>query len=246
VFVGGVSFGFAGFAFAVFATASLALVSPPQVAIPTVMLVADTLALPMLWVHREHLDRALLRTVPPFTPSSLGLLVIGLILGGLLLGHVPPDVGRLALAMVIVVFVVFQLRRGHAVAGPPRAARGWNGPEAAAFGGGLVDGWLSTGGVVIAMFLTARRLPPEQFVTAIVAYFLATDAIRAVTYAALGFWTAAVIALYLRTAPIALAGYAAGSLLHRFLASDRPFRRAVLLLLTVYAVALIVRAALGR
>jgi uncharacterized membrane protein YfcA len=200
----------------------------------------------MLWVHREHLDRALLRTVPPFTPASLGLLVTGLILGALLLGHVPPDVGRLALAMVIVAFVVFQLYRGRAVAGPPRPARVWNGPGAAAFGGGLVDGWLSTGGVVIAMFLTGRRLPPEQFITAIVAYFLATDSIRAVTYAAFGFWTAATVALYLRTAPIALAGYAAGSLLRRFLASDRLFRSAVLLLLTVYAVALIIRAALGR
>jgi hypothetical protein len=230
----------------VFATAALALISPPQVAIPAVMLVADTLALPMLWTHREHLDRALLRTVPPFTRASLALLVAGLSLGAFLLGHLPPDAGRLALAIVILVFVVFQMRRGLAAAGSPGPTRWWSGPEGAAFGGGLVDGWLSTGGVVIAMFLTARRLAPERFVTAIVAYFLASDAIRAVTYAALGYWTAATVALYLRAAPIAFAGYVAGTLLRRFLASDGIFRTVVLVLLTVYAVALIGRAVLAN
>ena len=229
-----------------FATASLALVSPPQTAIPAVMLVADTLALPMLWTHREHLDRALLRTVPPFTRASLMLLVAGLMLGAFLLGHLSPDAGRLALAIVILVFVVFQARRRRATAGAAEPTRWWSGAGVAGFGGGLVDGWLSTGGVVIAMFLTARRLAPERFVTAIVAYFLASDAIRALTYAALGYWTAATVALYLRAAPIALAGYIAGTLLRRFLASDGIFRAAVLLLLTAYAVALIARAVLGH
>jgi uncharacterized membrane protein YfcA len=210
------------------------------------MLVADTLALPMLWVHRRHLDRALLRTVPPFTRTSLALLVAGLILGAFLLGHMSADAGRLALAIVILAFVAFQLRRGLVAASSARPPRWWSGPAAAAFGGGLVDGWLSTGGVIIAMFLTARRLAPEHFVTAIVAYFLASDAIRALAYAALGYWTASTVGLYLRTAPIALAGYAAGTLLRRFLASARIFRAAVLVLLTAYAVALIVRAVLGR
>jgi uncharacterized membrane protein YfcA len=230
----------------VFATAALALVSPPQVAIPAVMLVADTLAIPMLWAHRRHLDRALLRTVPPFTRASLTLLIAGLILGAFLLGHVPPAGGRVALAIVVLGFVALQVRRWRGAARPARPARWWSGIGPAAFGGGLVDGWLSTGGVVIAMFLTARRLAPDQFVTAIVTYFLATDAIRALTYAVLGYWTAGAVALYLRTAPIALAGYAVGTLLRRFLASDRIFRAVVLILLAAYAVALIARAAFAR
>ena len=210
------------------------------------MLVADTLALPMIWGHRAHLDRALLRTVPPFTPASLALLVTGLVVGGWLLGHVSPDAGRLALAVVILVFIAFQVRRGHVAGRPVEPVRPWNGPAAASFAGGLVDAWLSTGGVVIAMFLTARRLAPEQFVAALVAYFLATDVLRALTYAALGLWTAATVALYVRTAPIALAGYGAGMLLRRFHASERMFRAAVLILLAVYAIALIARAALTR
>lgn len=243
MFVGGVTFGFAGFAFAVFATAALTLAIPPQTAIPAVMLLGDTLALPMLWRHRRHLDRALLRTVPPFTPASLALLVVGLTLGAFLLGRVPPDVGRLALATVILAFVVFQIIRRR-VAGAAAVPR-WNGAGAAGFGGGLMDGWLSTGGVVVAMFLAARRLEPERFIAAIVAYFLATDVVRASIYSALGYWTAATVALYCRAVPIALAGFAAGILLRRFLASDAIFRGAVLVLLTVYAIALIGRAVLA-
>lgn len=72
LFVGGVSFGFAGFA--LFATSALALASPPQVVVPAVMLIADTLTLPLLWEHRSHLRRDLLRDVPPFAPWSLVLL----------------------------------------------------------------------------------------------------------------------------------------------------------------------------
>jgi len=61
VLVGGVSFGVAGFAFALFAVASLALSSPPQVVVPAVLLLADTLALPLLWEHRRNLRVSVLR-----------------------------------------------------------------------------------------------------------------------------------------------------------------------------------------
>lgn len=246
MFVGGVSFGFAGFAFAVFATASLSLASPPQVAIPAVMLVADTLALPALWLHRAHLGPVRKRKVPPFTPASLALFVVGVVSGALLLGRVPANAGRLTLALVILAFVAFQVRRAFTVPTPAPPTRWWRGPAAAGFGGGLVDGWLGTGGVVIAMFLATRRLPPESFVAAIVAYFLATDVMRAVAYGVLGYWAADVLTLYLRTVPVALAGYLLGMALRWVLASDRVFRAVVLVLLTAYALALTARAALGR
>ena len=241
IFVGGVSFGFAGFAFALFATSALALVAPPHVVIPAIMLVGDTLALPLLWEHRRHLDRRQLRTVPPFTPASLALLAAGVVLGAFLLGHVPSAVGRLALAVVVLVFVGVQVCHGLGPAAPPPPVRWWRRPASAAFAGGMLDGWLGTGGVAIAMFLAARRVAPGLFVAAILAYFLVSDAIRAVTYAALGYWTAAVVALYARTVVIAVAGYLGGILLRRLLRSERAFRAVVLVLLTAYTVALIAR-----
>jgi len=241
IFVGGVSFGFAGFAFALFATSALALDAPPHVVVPAVMLVGDTLALPLLWEHRRHLDRRQLRTVPPFTPASLALLVAGVAFGAFLLGHVPSAVGRLALAAVVLVFVGFQVRRGLGPAAPLPPVRWWRRPASAAFAGGTLDGWLGTGGVAIAMFLAARRVAPGLFVAAILAYFLVSDTIRAVTYAVLGYWTAAVFALYVRTVLIAVAGYLGGILLRRLLPSERAFRAVVLVLLTAYAIALIAR-----
>ncbi|MGH7278188.1 MAG: hypothetical protein ACREJG_05820, partial [Candidatus Rokuibacteriota bacterium] len=112
----------------------------------------------------------------------------------------------------------------------------------AALAAGFVDGWLSTGGVVIGVYLTWRRFPPGVFVTAMLVYFLATDVMRVVVYGVLGYWTASVFALYARVLPLALLGYLAGVLLRRVTLSPLLFRRVVLLLLGVYAVALVVRA----
>jgi uncharacterized membrane protein YfcA len=229
-----------------FATAALALVAPPQVGVPTVLLVGDTLIGPLLWEHRRHLERAHLRTVPPFTPASLPLLVVGLVLGALLLGHVSPAIGRLALAGVVLLFVWRQLTPGHPATVPAHTRRWWDRPPSAAFAGGVLDGWLGTGGVAIAMFLAARRLRPGLFVVSILMYFIASDAIRIVTYAVLGYWTAASVALYVRVAPVALAGYVVGILLRRRLPSERVFHGVVLTLLIAYAVALIARVALAR
>lgn len=60
IFVGGVSFGFAGFAFALFATSALALDAPPHVVVPAVMLVGDTLALPLLWEYPLYVRTVLI------------------------------------------------------------------------------------------------------------------------------------------------------------------------------------------
>jgi hypothetical protein len=238
VFVGGLSFGFAGFALPLFANAALVLVMPPQVVIPAVMLVSDTLALLLLWEHRNDLRRERLRTVPPFAPWALPSLLIGVALGGFLLGRVTPAVGRFALALVVFGFVAFQLLR-RAPSGDERGAGDWKTAAGAALGGGLVDGWLGTGGVIIAIYLTWRRLAPGAFVASILVYFLTSDALRVLNYAGFGYWTRATFDLYVKTFPIAFAGYLGGVALRRVLSSPTVFRRVVLLLLTVYALALI-------
>ena len=239
VLAGGASFGFAGFAFALFASSALALARPPQVVIPAVMLLADTLALPLLWEHRAHLRRDLLRAVPPLAPWSLPLLLVGVGLGTVLLGRQSPAVGRLALAGVVLAFVGFQALRppGHASADAAVGGVGTRG--GVALGAGLIDGWLGTGGVVIAVYLTWKRFAPAAFIAAILVYFLGTDLLRAGAYAAFGYWTRATFDLYLTALPIALVGYVGGVALRRVLVSPTAFRAVVLLLLTVYALALI-------
>lgn len=239
VLAGGVSFGFAGFAFALFATSALALARPPQVVIPTVMLLADTLALPLLWEHRAHLRRDLLRAVPPLAPWSLPLLLVGLGLGTFLLGRLTPAVGRLALAVVVLAFVGFQALRPPGHAATDAAVGDTRGRAGVALGAGLLDGWLGTGGVAIAAYLTWKRFAPAAFVAAMLVYILGTDLLRAGAYAAFGYWARATFDLYLSTLPMALVGYVGGVALRRVLVSRATFRAVVLLLLTVYALALI-------
>lgn len=248
VFIGGVSFGFAGFAFALFATSALSLASPPQVVVPVAMLLSDTLALPLLWEHRRYLGEHRLREAPPFARWSAVLLVVGVVLGTILLGGMTPAVGRLALAVVILAFVGVHAARPLGRAGSP----GEVGPAPAGTGagvallGGFMDGWLSTGGVVIALYLTWRRFAPGVFVAAILVYFLVTDSLRVITYTAFGHWSAATVELYLRALPLALGGYAAGVILRRFVLPAGAFRAGVLLILTVYGLALIGRTLLGH
>jgi hypothetical protein len=115
-----------------------------------------------------------------------------------------------------------------------------------AFVGGFLDGWLSTGGVAIAVYLTWKRFAASLFVVAILAYFLVTDSLRVISYTAFGYWSAQTLALYLRVVPIALAGYMGGVALRRFLVPPGAFRAVILLLLTVYGLALIGRTLLGH
>ncbi|HET7876554.1 MAG TPA: sulfite exporter TauE/SafE family protein [Methylomirabilota bacterium] len=245
VFVGGVSFGFAGFAFALFATMALALDWPPRVVIPAVMLIADTLTVPLLWEHRAHLRRDALREAPPFAPWSAPLLVAGIGVGTLMLGRVSAAVGRLAVALVVLAFVSFQVTRPMPRGAARPLAHPWT-PAGVGFLGGFLDGWLGTGGAAVAAYLTWRRFTAGPFITALLAYFVVTDLLRVVAYAASGYWTADTLGLYLRVVPIALAGYVSGVALRHFLLPARAFRAAVLFLLTVYGLALIARVLSGH
>jgi len=241
VFVGGVSFGFAGFAFALFATSGLSLIAPPNAAIPAVMLISDTLAIPLLWLHRRYITVQHLRTMPPFAPGALLWLVAGVAFGAFLLGHVPATLGRLAIACAVLIFVGIQLINRQAESRPQSAIAWWSRPTSVSFAGGALDGWLGSGGIIVVMFVAARRIAPQVFVGTILAYFLTSDVIRAASYLMLGYWTLTAFSLYLHIAPIAIAGYFSGLLLRRILHSDKAFRVAVLALLTVYAMALVVR-----
>jgi len=262
VLVGGVAFGFTGFAFALFLTSALALEFAPAQVVPAVLLVGDTVILALAWEHRRSLLARTLRHVPPFAPWSVVFLIMGLVSGTLLLSQAPAMVGRLTLAVVVLVFVAFQSwrlareRRATARVGVGVAARAegaadgldpleqvTRGPAAlAALAAGILDGWLGTGGVAIAMYLTWRQFPPDPFVAGMRGYFLASDAIRIVLYAFGGYWTRAALELYLRTIPIALPAALLGVLARRRWGTREVFRAAVLVVLVFYALALIVRA----
>jgi hypothetical protein len=208
------------------------------------MLLADAMSLTLLWEHRRELHLRALRETPAFARWSPVLLVAGVLTGTLLLRVVPASAGRLALAVVVLGFVLLHVRRrSHAAVDRPVA------PvvvEATTFAGGLVDGWLGTGGVLVAIHLAWRRLSPGRFVVTILPYFLASDAVRAASYAVAGYWSRATVALFLAAAPFAAAGYLTGVVLRRRLAAAALLRGTVLALLALYGLALVVRALTER
>ena len=249
VVLGGVSFGFAGFAFAVFSSAALSLVSPPRIVVPAVMLAGDTLALLLLWGSRGHVRRTLFGDVFPSPSRVIAFLLVGVVAGTIMLGRVSANVGRVSLALIVLGFVVFQLLRSSRGRTVPEASTrpvpAWTASVAGLIGG-FLDGWLGTGGVVIAMYLTWRRVAAATFLPVITLYFLTSDTLRVVNYALAGYWTAEVFALYLRVVPLAVAGYLIGVLLRRWIPSTAAFRAVVLTLLGGYGVALLWRGLLAK
>lgn len=244
--VGGVSFGFSGFAFAIFATASLALTHPPRTVVPAVLLVTDTLLPLLLYEVRAEVRWAVLKHVPPFAPWSVLFVGAGLAAGSLLLGALGPAVGRASLGIVVLAFVAFQA--GRLARGPGGARPGTGRPWAVGgvgFAAGLLDGWLGTGGVAVAISLASRALARESFLASLGAYFLAADCLRLAAYTLHGYWTWAVVRLYLEAVPIVLVSYAAGVGLRRVFPSPRLFQMVVVALLALNGGALLLRTALG-
>jgi uncharacterized membrane protein YfcA len=255
VVIGGAVFGFTGFAFALFAIAALALEHPPAIAVPAVMLVTDTMTVALLWEHRAAVTAKVLRASPPFAGWSAAFVLTGVAIGTALLARVAAGTGRLALGLVLLLFVALQAwrlraerRTAYPVATAALPAADVLAPAApvplalASLAGGVLDGWLGTGGVAIAAYLTWRHFPPSAFVIALRGYFLATDAVRAVAYGLAGYWTRDTLGLYLVTLLIAVPALLLGVVLRRRLATPARFRAIVLAVLTVYAVAVLVRA----
>lgn len=238
--LGGISLGSVGFAFAMFANAGLALALPPSVAVPTVLLVGNTLNLALIYENRVALRWETLRCIPPFAPFSIPFVLAGLAAGSFLLGALNPAVGRLGLGVVVLTFVGLQVLGWTTLRTTGRVSL-----SVAALASGLLNGWLGTGGVAITMYLTALRPGRDAFVMALAANFLASDVFRAMFYALHGYWTTSVLRWYVILLPVALASYAVGVALRRRITSPAAFRRAVLIILAVIGLGLLARGALS-
>ena len=214
---------------------------PPAVVVPAVLVVADMLTVALLIEQRRHVTRELVASLPGFARWSPLTMVAGIIGGTSLLAWMPARIGRLALAVALLAFVALQARRRVGAEGPERAPSP-GAVEATAFASGFVDGWIGTGGVVIALHMVWRRLTPARFMVGILCYFCVSDAVRYVTYTVAGYWSAAVVDLIVRCVPFAAVGYLAGMALRRRFTSPRLFRTVVLALLALLGAALAARA----
>lgn len=240
----GVSLGFAGFAFALLATASLALLHPPHLVVPTVALLGLTLQPWLLFEHRHLLRWTAVRRIPLFTTDYFLALGVGLAAGTVLLALAAPAGGRVALGLLILAFVARaareEARGARPVLGPGRAAA-----RVVGLATGLLQGWLGTGGPPVVAYLTGLGVDRGTFIVAFAVSMLSTDVLRGLGYAWYGYWTEPVLALYTLSLPLAVGGFVLGIWLRSRIAAARVFRRVVLALLGINALALLARGLLG-
>lgn len=229
VFLAAIVRGYSGFGFSLLAVTALSLVLSPREVVPAIFMLeiaASLHLLPGIWkdVHWRSL-----------LPLIIGCL-IATPLGVWLLAHMPAEPMQLALAAFVLAATLL-LWRGFALKSVP-------GPIASTTVGaasGLANGAFGIGGPPVILFYFASPAGAAAGRASVIAYFLFTDAIGLVFLAREGLvtWDAAArAALFL---PPLLAGVWLGA--RSFKSADPAvFRKVVLGLLAVLAVAMAVKA----
>lgn len=183
--------GFAGGA-GVVAVPLLALVMPLQQAVALMLPLLIAMDVQAIRYYRHDLSRIeLSRIIPAAT--------VGILAGGLLMGLLPESQLQLGLALICIVFALWQ-----SIAPKLAAFRG-----AAWFWGGL-SGLTSTlvhaGGPPINIYLIGRRLPKVEWLATTAVFFGAMNVIKIVPYAMVGEWDQTLLLLSLVLFPAAWLG----------------------------------------
>jgi uncharacterized membrane protein YfcA len=193
--------GLTGFGNALVAMPLLALVIEPTVASPLVALTAIVMASLMLaahWreVHIGSAKRLLIGSLP------------GLAIGLWFLTHAGATPVRLALAIFILCYSVYDLCR-------PRLAHleseRW--AYLAGFASGIIGGACNANGPPIVIYGTMRGWSPERFRATLQGYFLPAGLLILVGHAGSGLWTREVFRLFAWSLPSVFLGILLGSLL---------------------------------
>ncbi len=215
--------GFAGGA-AFAATPLLALILTPGQAIglmlPLLMLM-DVTALKPYWKKWD-------------TPSSLAMIigaVPGIALAAMIYRLTNPDLFRLLIGLMAVLFVAWQGVRKIGLYRPEAHHLSARAGYPAGFAAGFTSFISHAGGPPAAIFLLARGLNKLSYQSTSVIVFWAINAMKAVPYAFLGIFTAKTLLADLYLAPVAVAGVWLGIRAHHAVPERAFFALTYLLLL---------------
>jgi uncharacterized protein len=225
VFVAAIVRGFSGFGFSLLSIPALSLLLPMAAVVPVVYaleIAASAHLLPQVWrdVHW--------RSLAPLIAGT----AIGTPLGTWLLAHAPAPPLQLVLAVFVLVAVALMWRGFKLQREPSLAA-------AVAVGGvaGVANGAFGIGGPPVVLFYLSSPAAAAIGRASVIVYFLVTDIIGLGFAARAGLVTADVFWRALAFAPPLFFGVWLGARLFRT-ADPELFRRAVLALLAVIALAL--------
>ncbi len=218
-----------GFGEALVSVPLLALLIPVRVATPLAVLVSVTVALIVVAQDWRHVQ---VRSAGWLVISS----VFGIPLGLLVLKSAPDAVVKALLAMVILVFSIYSLRRD--------AGRELKNDRLAwlfGFTAGMLGGAYGMNGPPLVVYGALRRWSPAHFRATLQGYFLFASALVMFGYLKSGLWTHDVSRYYVSSLPgvvvAVLLGRAAN---HRM--QDRRFYRFAFVGLALIGVTLLVEA----
>ena len=232
IFVAAVVRGYSGFGFAMIGVAGISLTAPPDVAVPTVLIlevIVGLLLLPPVWRQIEW------RPVLTLLAGALILTPIGAVV----LIHIPADLARIGIAIVIAVAAVLLLRSSGARPAPGDAATVGIGGVA-----GLLNGAFGISGPPIALFFLGTERGAHVSRASMMACFLVLDLVAVASFAVGGLVDGAVLTTVLFCLPALAIGSWIG---HRlFHGSDTSrFRTRVLWILLVLSLVTAARGLAG-
>ena len=192
-----------GFGDALIAMPLLALIVPMTVATPVVAFLGPTIALTLLardWRHVEF--KSTMRLIL----STLA----GIPLGLFYLKRIDEHVMNLVLALVIVLFSLYNLVR-------PGLLRLKNDRTAVVFGfaAGILGAAYNTNGPPVVLYGSLRGWKPESFRATLQGYFLPTGGAILIGQGLAGLWTRHVITTYLCALPFILIAVVLGAAVGR-------------------------------
>lgn len=225
---GGFVSGLAGFGTALLALGVWLYVVPPAVAVPLVLIcsvVAQTSTLPSFWRSFD------LKLVWPFLIGGLA----GVPLGTLMIAGADPQVFKLAVGILLLVFpaALYFNRRPMALRFGGRAADG-----AVGFAGGILGGLAGLSGPLPILWATVRGWGKDERRGIFQTYNWTALSASLCLQAGSGFLTREVLWLALIVLPATLSGAWLGARAYRVL-SDRNFRDVVLGLLFLSGIGLV-------
>lgn len=232
VFIAAVVRGFSGFGFSLLTVTALSLVYAPAEIVPSIFLLeiaASIHLLPSIWkdVHWRSL-----------LPLTVGCL-IATPLGVWLLANIPAPPMQIAMAVFVLVAVVL-MWRGYALKTMPGTAAS----TAAGAASGMANGAFGIGGPPVVLFYFASPAGNIAGRASLIAFFLITDVIGLANQSLHGLVTQDALLRAIWFLPPLVVGVWIGA--RSFKGADpEKFRKVVLGLLAVMAVAVAVKALVG-
>lgn len=198
-----------GFGDALIGMPLLAIVAGMQMATPLIQMFGTTIAISILFRQWRQVD---LKSTWRLIIASVAGIPIGLFY----LKEVNEDIVKTVLALIIILFSIYQITR-------PRFLRLKNERTALLFGliGGILGGAYNTNGPPVIFYGTLRGWDPVRFRVTLQGYLLATGGSILIGHALAGLWTPVVIRYYFYSFPVVFAGILLGSYLNKKIRKER-------------------------